>query len=193
MKKIVIATNNQGKLEEIKKILTEYECLSLKDVGLSLEIEEDQDSFEGNAKKKAETIAKKINLPCIADDSGLCIEALNDWPGVRTARILGEKTTQEKQNQAILEKMKGQKNRKAKVVCVIAFSANGKTILTKGEIKGNITKEPRGNNGFGFDPIVEVEGGKTLAELTKQEKNQISSRKLALKKLKEKIGKKETV
>ena len=92
MKKIVVATNNQGKLKEIKEILKEYELVTLKEIGCNIKVEEDQETFEGNAKKKAEEIAKVTNLPVLADDSGLVIEALDGFPGVHTARFLDRKS-----------------------------------------------------------------------------------------------------
>ena len=101
MKKIVIATNNKGKIREIKQILNNYELLTLNDINCSIEIEEDQETFEGNSLKKAKEISQKTNMPCIADDSGLCIDAFDGWPGVYTARFLGENASQEERNNAI--------------------------------------------------------------------------------------------
>lgn len=185
MKKIVVATNNLGKLKEIKEILKNYELLSLKDINCEMEVEEDQETFEGNSKKKAKEIGEVTNMPCIADDSGLCIEAFNGWPGVYTARFLGEDSTPEQRNSVILEKMKNLKGneRKAKVVCVMTYYEKGKFIIAKGEVEGKIAQKPRGKNGFGFDPIFEIENGKTYAELSKKEKNTISHRKRALENL----------
>lgn len=189
MKKIVVATNNQGKLKEIKEILKDYELLSLKDINCKIEVEENQETFEGNSKKKAKEIAELINMPCIADDSGLCIEAFNGWPGVHTARFLGEEATPIQRNEAILEKMKDLKEeeRKAKVVCVVTYCEDGKFIVVRGETKGKIAQEPRGENGFGFDPIFELEDGKTYAELTEKEKNAISHRRRALENLQKQL------
>lgn len=189
MKKVVIATNNQGKLKELKEILAEYELLTLKDVNCKIEVEEDQETFEGNSKKKAKEISKVTGKPAIADDSGLCIEAFQGWPGVYTARFLGEKASQEERNQAILEKMKNLKGkqRKAKVVCVITYCENGKCILAKGEIEGKIAIEPRGENGFGFDSIFELDNGKTYAQLSEREKNTMSHRKRAIENLKKQL------
>ncbi|MCI8443812.1 MAG: RdgB/HAM1 family non-canonical purine NTP pyrophosphatase [Clostridia bacterium] len=189
MKEIVIATNNQGKLKELKEILAEYELLTLNDVNCKIEVEEDQETFEGNSKKKAKEISKVTGKPAIADDSGLCIEAFQGWPGVYTARFLGEKASQEERNQAILEKMKNLKGkqRKAKVVCVITYCENGKCILAKGEIEGKIAIEPRGENGFGFDSIFELDNGKTYAQLSEREKNTMSHRKRAIENLKKQL------
>ena len=177
------------KRAEIKEILNNYELLSLKEVGCNIEIEEDADTFEGNSLKKAKEISKITNMPCIADDSGLCIDIFDGWPGIYTARFLGENSTPEQRNTAILEKMKDLKeeDRKARVRCVITYYDNGEIIVGKGEIEGKITKKPRGENGFGFDPIFELENGKTMAELTKEEKNLISHRKKALENLKKQL------
>lgn len=189
MKEIVIATNNKGKVKEIKEIFEEYELLTLKDINCEIDVIEDQDTFEGNSKKKAKEISEITKMPCIADDSGLCIDKLDGWPGVYTARFLGENTTVRQRNEAILEKMKNIKDdeRIARVICVISYYYNEKLITTKGEIIGKISTEPRGENGFGFDEIFELDNGKTLAELSQEEKNNISSRKIALEKLKKEL------
>lgn len=188
-RKIVMATNNQGKLKEVREILKDYEILSLKDLACDIEVEEDQDTFEGNSLKKAKEISKLLKMPCIADDSGLCIEELNNFPGVLTARFLGEDATQEERNNYLINKLKGKENRKATVVTVMTYvnEEKGQELIARGEVNGNIAKEKRGNNGFGFDEIFEIENGKTLAELTSEEKNQISSRKIALINLKKKL------
>ncbi len=182
MKKIVVATNNIGKLKEIREILKGYQLLSLKDVNCKVEIEEDKDTFEGNSLKKAQEISQLLQMPCIADDSGLCIETYNGWPGVHTARFLGENATAKERNTYILEKMKGlsRDQRKASVKCCITYYENGNYIVGKGEIQGRIVETPRGNNGFGFDEIFELEDGRTYAELSTEEKNKISHRRLAL-------------
>ncbi len=189
MKEILIATNNQGKVKEIKEILKDYKLLTLKDVNCQIEVEEDGKTFEENAIKKAKEISKITNLPCIADDSGICIEILDNWPGVHTARFLGKEATAQERNQAILDRLKDRRGteRNVKFVCVIAYASNDKVFTTKGEISGKIANKPKGKNGFGFDSIFELDSGKTLAELTDKEKNNLSSRKLALEKLKEKL------
>ena len=189
MKRIVVATNNKGKLEEIKQILNEYELLSLKDIGCDIEVEEDADTFEGNSLKKAKEISEITNMPCIADDSGLCIDAFNGWPGVFSARFLGDDATQKERNDAILERMKDLKGneRKAKFVCIITYYDKGNVVVGRGETFGKIAYKARGEDGFGFDPLFEAENGKTYAELGKQEKNRISHRKKALENLKKQL------
>ncbi len=189
-RKIVMATNNQGKLKEVREILKDYEILSLKDLGCDIEVEEDQDTFEGNSLKKAREISKLLKMPCISDDSGLCIEELNGFPGVLTARFLGEEASQEERNNYLINKLEGKDNRKATVVTVMTYvdEEKGKKLVARGEVNGNIAKERKGDNGFGFDEIVELENGKTLAELTGEEKNEISSRKIALENLKQQLN-----
>lgn len=191
--KIIIATNNQEKLKEMKQILKGYELLSLKDINYEIEIEEDQETIEGNSKKKAREIERLIQKPCIADDTGLCIEAFNGWPGVYTDRFLGEDATPEQRNEAILEKMKHLKGeeRKARVVCIITYCEKERMIVAKGEIEGKIAEEPRGENGFGFDTIFELANGRTYAELSKEEKNEISHRKRAIENLEKQLTKQE--
>lgn len=189
MKKIVVATNNQEKLEEIRKILKGYELVSLEDIGCKVEIEEDQETLEGNAKKKAKEIAKLTKMPCIADDTGLKIKIFDGWPGVYTHRFLGKEATQEQRNEFILEKMKHLKGeeRSANVECVIAYCEKEKIILAKGIIKGKIANKPKGENGFGFDSIFELENGKTYAQLSKEEKNGMSHRKQAIENLEKQL------
>lgn len=189
MKKILIATSNPGKLKEFKEILKNYELLTLKDVNCEIEVKEDQETFEGNAKKKAMEIGNITNLPCIADDSGLCIEAFDGWPGIHTARFLGKKATDQQKNEVILEKMKdlNGEERKAKVNCVVAYYKKGNFIVGKGEVVGKIAESPRGERGFGFDPIFELDNGKTFAELSQKEKNRISHRRCALENLQKQL------
>lgn len=187
--KLLIATNNDGKLEEIKQILKNYEIISLKQIQCKIEIEENGKTFEENAIKKAKYVYEKTKIPCIADDSGIEIEALDGWPGVVTARILGkEKSTNEyarQRNEYILNKMKKieKEQRKVKHITCIAYCDKNGVRVVRGEQKGYIAKIPKGENGFGFDEIFELENGKTMAEITNQEKNQISSRKKALEKI----------
>lgn len=191
MEKILVATNNKGKLKELKEILNNYELLSLKDINLTIDVDEDGNSFEENSKEKAKTVSEIAKMPCIADDSGLCIDVLDGWPGIYTSRFLGDNATDRQRNENILEKMKdiNIENRKAKVVCVVTYYSNGKYIIAKGELEGRISENIRGNNGFGFDEIFELEDGRTLAELSDLEKNQISARKIALQILQEKLSK----
>lgn len=184
---MIFATNNKGKLTEIKQILSEYEIYSLKEKNINIDVVEDADSFYGNALKKAKEIYEITKEPVIADDSGICITELNDFPGVQTHRFLGEDKTDEDRNLALIEKANETKTRKAKVVCNLVYYDGKKTIVGEGILEGKITTSPRGENGFGFDPIFELENGKTLAELTSEEKNNQSARYLATIDLKEKL------
>ena len=184
---MVIATNNNGKIEEIKKILTTYEIYSLKDKNIKTDIQEDQNSFVGNAKKKAYEIYNIIHEPVIADDSGLLINALDGFPGVNTHRFM-ENVSDTIKNEYLLNEVNKYDDRSAKVVCDIVYYDGNDYIVCEGTLNGFISRERRGNNGFGFDEIFELPNGKTLAELSIDEKNKISARALALAKLKEKIN-----
>lgn len=185
MEEIIVATNNLGKIKEIKEILKDVTLLTMKEVGIMIEIEENELTFEKNALKKAKEIARLTQKTCIADDSGLMVDELDGFPGVKTKRFLEEEATDEERNNYLLEKLKGlpKQRRKAKVVTCIALANEQEEIVLKGEVQGWIATEKRGDNGFGFDEIVELENGKTLAELLPEEKNEISSRRLALEKL----------
>lgn len=185
---MILASNNQGKLREIKEIFNNWDLKTLKEIGLDIDVEEDQDTFSGNALKKAKEIYEITKEITISDDSGLCIDALNDWPGVLTHRFLGEGKTDRERNIAIIERCNTIKDRSARVVCNIVYYDNGEIIIGEGIIKGYISDYPRGENGFGFDEIFVLENGKTLAELSPEEKNSVSARFLALQDLKSKLN-----
>lgn len=188
MEEIFIASGNAGKIKEAQEILKEFKITSIKDAGIDIDVEEDKDTFKGNAIKKAEVIANKLNgKKCIADDSGIEIEYLNGFPGVVTKRWF--EGTDRERNLKLIEKLKGvpKENRKIKFTTAIALSDGKNTICELGIIDGFVAEEVRGENGFGFDEIFELENGKTLAELTQEEKNQISARKIALEKIKQKL------
>ena len=152
---MIVATNNEGKLKEIKNIFKEYKLYSLKEKNILIDVEEDCNTFLGNATKKAKEIYDLVNEEVISDHSGLCIDILNDWPGVLTHRFLGENTTKEERNLAILDRMKNYigDERKAKVVCNIVYYDGEDIIVGEGILNGRISKEIRGINGFGFDQI----------------------------------------
>lgn len=182
---LIIASENKGKIKETQEILKQYEIIPISQLGIEIEIKEDQETFEDNSIKKAETIAKKLNgKKCIADDSGIEIEYLNGFPGVKTKRW--HSGTDRERNLAILEKLNGvpREKRKIKFVTAIALSDGEKTISATGEIEGYVAENIRGDNGFGFDEIFELEDGRTLAELSDVEKNSISARRIALEKIK---------
>lgn len=182
---LIIASENKGKIKETQEILKQYEIIPISQLGIEIEIKEDQETFEDNSIKKAETIAKKLKgKKCIADDSGIELEYLNGFPGVKTKRW--HSGTDRERNLAILEKLNGvpREKRKIKFVTAIALSDGEKTISATGEIEGYVAENIRGDNGFGFDEIFELEDGRTLAELSDVEKNMISARRIALEKIK---------
>lgn len=187
---LVIASNNDGKIKEVQEILNEYEIISMKEIGIKIDVEENQNTFEENAIKKAETIAKKLKgKKCLADDSGIEIEYLNGFPGVYTKRW--HEGTDRQRNLAIIEKLKNvpKEKRKIRFVTAIAISDGTNTISEQGNINGYVAENIRGENGFGFDEIFELENGKTLAQLSQEEKNKISARKIALEKLRNRLYK----
>ena len=181
---MIVATNNKNKLNEIKKILTGYKIYSLKEKEICLEIEKKQKTFLGNAKKKAIEVYKIAQEEVIADDSGLCINCLNGFPGVMTHRFLGENATDRMRNEYLINKVNKYIDRSARIICALVYY-NGKNMVTcEGALDGFIAKTPRGSNGFGFDEIFELPNGLTLAELAPVEKNKLSARAIALKSLK---------
>lgn len=188
MQEIVIASGNKEKILEAQEILQEFKIIPIKELGIEIEVEENETTFRGNAIQKAKTIAKVLEGKlCIADDSGIEIEYLNGFPGVHTKRW--HSGTDRQRNEAIIEKLKDipKEKRKVKFVTAIAISDGKKTICEEASINGYITETVRGENGFGFDEIFELENGKTLAELSQEEKNKISARKIALEKVKSKL------
>ena len=185
---IIMASGNSGKIKEAQEILEQYKIIPMKEIGIEIDVEEDQDTFLGNAIKKAETIAKKSDgKMCLADDSGIEIEYLNGFPGVYTKRW--HVGTDRERNLAIIEKMKDvpKEKRKLKFITAMAISDGNNTITSVEYIDGYVAENVRGNNGFGFDEIFELENGKTLAEISNEEKNKLSARKKALESLKNKI------
>ena len=185
-KKLVFATNNAHKLDEISSILGEkVELLSLKDIHCHVDIPETADTLEGNAMLKAEYIYKNYGLDCFADDTGLEVEALNGAPGVYSARYAGgEEHNAEANMQKLLQNMQGVQNRKAQFRTAICLILDGKKHLFEGIVKGEIIKEKRGSSGFGYAPIFVPEGyTKTFAEMGNETKNKISHRALAVEKL----------
>lgn len=182
MKKLILASNNAHKVEEIKSILDDYTILTLKDINFNQEIIEDGSTFEENALIKARTISQFSGKTAIADDSGLSVELLDGRPGVYSARYSKEQTDK-KNIEKVLMELNGKKS-KAKFVSVIALvTPDGIEHTFRGECHGEIIFEKRGNNGFGYDPIFYVPTlNKTFAELTPEQKNSISHRKQSLEK-----------
>lgn len=186
--KLVFATNNKHKLDEVRKITSRHpvEIVSLADIDCFDEIPETADTLEGNALQKAHYIQEKFGLNCFADDTGLEVEALNNAPGVYSARYAGPGHDSEANMKKLLHEMEGMENRKARFRTVIALVWNGKTYTFDGIVNGTITTTKRGENGFGYDPIFIPEGyEQTFAELGNDIKNQISHRAKAVEKLDE--------
>lgn len=186
MKKIVFATNNKHKLDEIRKILSDkFEIVSLHDIGCDVDIPETGDTLEDNALMKAEYVKQHYGLDCFADDTGLEVEALDGEPGVHSARYAeGTDHDSEANMDKLLGKLGNNNNRKARFRTVIALLFNGETHLFDGIVNGNIISERHGTEGFGYDPIFVPDGyEQTFAELGMEIKNQISHRARAVNKL----------
>ena len=185
-RKLVFATNNAHKLEEVAAILgDQVELLSLNDIGCQTDIPETAETLEGNALLKSSYIYKNYHLDCFADDTGLEVEALNGAPGVYSARYAeGEGHDAQANMLKLLHELDGKENRKAQFRTAISLILDGKEYLFEGVIKGEIIKEKRGDSGFGYDPVFMPEGyDRTFAELGNDIKNQISHRALAVRKL----------
>ena len=182
---IVFVTNNQNKLSEIKNLVSSnYNILSLKDIDFHNDIDETENTLEGNAMLKAKYIHSRFGLDCFADDTGLEIDVLDGKPGVYSARYAGPQCNAKDNIDKVLSELKNFENRSAKFITVIALILNGKQFLFKGECKGYITKIPRGKDGFGYDPIFQPLKSKlTFAEMNQSEKGKISHRGIAVKKL----------
>lgn len=182
---LIFATSNQNKVLEIQKILPKkFNIKSLKDLNYFEDVPENETTIEGNAIFKAKYIYEKFNINVFADDTGLEVEALNGEPGVHSARYAGTTRNSEKNIQKLLKNLKNIKNRNARFKTVIALIINNKVHTFSGIVEGYILDSPMGNNGFGYDPIFCPNGfDKSFAELTLKEKNLISHRSLAMKKL----------
>lgn len=184
MKKLVFATNNAHKTVEVREILAPtYEVLNLSDIGCDVDIPETGDTFAENATLKSSYVVENYNIDCFADDSGLEVEALNNEPGIYSARYSGIKN--DKVNlELLLQKMQGVDNRKARFITVISLMQDGQNHLFEGVINGTIRQEPAGNGGFGYDPVFVPEGyDVTFAEMDLALKNKISHRALAMQQL----------
>ena len=182
MKKILLATNNQGKVQELSSLISGkiWEFTTPSEQGIDLDVEESGYTFEANAILKAKAYSQASNLITLADDSGLEVDALNGEPGVFSARYAGPDATDEERNQYLLSNLSvvPWENRKARFRCVIAIAfPDGDLVMCKGDCPGMIAFEPQGENGFGYDPVFWLpEFNKTMAELTIDEKNEISHR-----------------
>ena len=186
---LVAATNNQNKVLEFRRILAPlgFEVLSLEDIGLKIEIEEDADSFLGNARLKAKAVYDRCRMPALSDDSGLCVDALDGRPGVYSARYGGEGLSDAQRVDKLLEEMRDipRERRGAKFVCAICCVLGPETVLeSSGECLGEIGFAPVGTGGFGYDPIFLVDG-RSYSEISGGEKDRISHRGKALRNMKE--------
>jgi len=183
--KLVFATNNRHKLEEVShKIGNHFELLTLNDIGCTEDIEETGSSFEENAAIKSNYVYNKYHLNCFGDDSGLVIDALNGEPGVYSARYAGEHGNHAANIEKVLAKLEGIENRKARFITVISLIWEGKEHVFEGKVEGTIRHETTGAGGFGYDPIFQPDGyDVTFAEMSMDEKNKISHRARAMEKL----------
>jgi XTP/dITP diphosphohydrolase len=190
---LVIATRNKGKTLEIKELFKNFpvEIKNLDDFGPIPHLEEDGDSFDENAYKKASFAARILGLPALADDSGLIVEALDGAPGIHSARYAGDNATDEQRYLKLLDDMEGKSNRKAAFECVISIAVpTGPALTYEARCEGLIATEPAGSNGFGYDPVFFYTPlNKTFAQITREEKNRISHRGKALAELKSEFDK----
>lgn len=197
MKRIIFATGNQGKMREIRKILGDLnvEIVSMKEAGISVDIEEDGATYEENALIKARAVAARTGDCVLADDSGLEVDRLGGEPGVHSARYLGEDTPYDVKNASLIKRLEGvpDEERTARFVCAIAaVLPGGRELTTRAAIEGRIGHEEKGSGGFGYDPIFYVpELQRTTAELTEEEKNLVSHRGQALRLMKGELEKDE--
>lgn len=184
LKKIVFATGNPNKLKEIKSAINGFEIVGLTDLDITEEIPETGTTLKENALQKAKYVYDKTGLNCFSDDTGLEIESLNNRPGVYSAMYAGADCNAENNVQKVLKELSGVRSRKAKFKTVIALILNDKEYFFEGEVKGEILKEKKGSDGFGYDPIFKPEKYKeTFAQMSIELKNKISHRGLAVKKL----------
>ena len=189
--KIILASNNKNKIAELKQILSPlgYEVISQSEAGVNIEVEETGTTFEENSMIKAKAIYEISKMAVIADDSGLEVDYLDKAPGVYSHRYAGENATDKDRCKKILSELDGvsDEKRTARFVCVISYiDSSGNTSVLRGECEGYIGREMKGDNGFGYDPIFMI-GDKSFAEISSEEKNTISHRANALKKLTEKL------
>jgi XTP/dITP diphosphohydrolase len=182
MRKLLLATTNDGKARELRQLLNgmPFELVTPKELGINIDVAEDKTSYQENASIKAEAYAQASGLISLADDSGLEVDALNGEPGIHSARYAGDKANDKDRVKYLLSRLEKipPEKRSARFVCIIAIAVPGeKTIICRGDCHGSIITEPRGENGFGYDPVFYLaELGKTMAELSPEQKGQISHR-----------------
>lgn len=185
VKEIVFASNNKHKLDEIRDMLPDgIQLLSQAEIGFNQDVEETGKTFDDNALLKAQALFDFSGKVCFADDSGLEVKALKGQPGVKSARYSGEPVDHKRNVSLLINNLEGKKDRTARFVTVICLLTADKTLFFEGEVKGTIAEAPRGDNGFGYDPVFIPEGeNRTFAEMSPEEKNAISHRKRAVEKL----------
>lgn len=187
--KLILASNNKNKLAEMKKIMEPfgYEVISQSEAGINIDVEETGETFEENARLKAQAIHRLTGSAVISDDSGLEVDYLNGAPGVYSHRFAGEDATDEQRCQKLISMMEDAEDpqRTARFVCVICYIAEDGTEKTvRGTVEGSISREPYGENGFGYDPVFMYQG-QSFAQISSEEKNKVSHRADALRKLSE--------
>ena len=183
--KIIFATNNQHKVDEVRSVLPDYfDVVTLKEAGINIDIPEPHETLEANAEEKATTIYHLTNTACFSEDTGLEVFALNGEPGVRSARYAGEEKSFQKNIDKLLQKLKGEDDRSAQFRAVICLIMEGSIEFFEGVCKGRIVKVQRGAEGFGYDPVFVPDGAeKTFAEMSMEEKNEYSHRRKVVDKL----------
>jgi len=185
---MIFASNNKGKIREIKEIFKGYDIKSLQDVNIDIEVEENGKTFYENALIKAKTIYELTGIPTIADDTGLIFLELKDWPGVNTKRISNNQDNDEQdRNQILINKGKELKDKRIKAVCTLVYYDKENIIEATGEMHGTITDKEYPGNGFGFDRVFQLNDGRIVSSLTEEEKNKLSHRSQASRILKEKL------
>lgn len=186
MVRIVVASGNQGKINDFKAIFPYDEIVGIKELLPDFEVEETENTFEGNAILKAEAASDALNLPVISDDSGLSVKALDGAPGVYSARYAGVGATDEENNEKLLQALTGQSDRRAYFTSVIAFALpNRETRTYRGELHGEILESPQGDGGFGYDPLFNTHDGEYLGMITAEEKGKMSHRRNALEQMRQ--------
>ena len=187
---MIFASNNKGKIKEIKEIFKDYEIKSLNEAGIDIDVKEDGKTIYENAYKKAKAIFDLTGIPTLADDSGLIFTELGDWPGVNTKRIATNQDDDEhERNMMLIKKGKELTNKEIQAICTLVYIDKDNTIEATGKMIGTIAKEEHPGNGFGFDRVFILPDGRYVSELTPQEKNEISHRANASRLMKEKLDK----
>ncbi len=186
--KIILASGNKHKLKEIQDMLTDFDVIPCSEMGFNADVEETGKTFYENALIKAKTVSQALNLPALADDSGICVDYLDGAPGIYSARYAGD-GIDEHNNRLLLENLKGVENRNARFVCcMVYYKPNGEIITATGKTEGYVMYAPQGSNGFGYDPIFfSYDLNQCLGVAKAEEKNKISHRYRALVELKERL------